>query len=64
MKRTWEQERSFCEKRAAEIAGEMTQAINTGDREMFRRAYGLALRYMSKRERAPYYKAFLVAALG
>lgn len=56
---SWEKEKAYCKKRAEELAAEMDQAILSADRHRFEQAYQKAMRYMTKRERAPYYKRFI-----
>ena len=59
--RTWEQEKAYRAKRAAQAIAEMEQATATIDLERFDKAWQVAMRYMNKRERSPYYIAFLRA---
>lgn len=61
MKKTWEQEKAYCAKRAQELAAEMETAIETVDEEKFTAAYQTAMRYMNKKQRSPYYMRFLMA---
>lgn len=56
---SWEKEKACCKKRAEELAAEMDQAILSADRERFERAFQTAMRYMTKRERALYYRRFI-----
>lgn len=56
---SWEKEKVYCKKRAEELAAEMDQAILSADRERFEKAFQTAMRYMTKRERAPYYRRFI-----
>lgn len=59
MKKTWEQEKAYCAKRAQELGAEMDAAIENVDRERFDKAYTTAMRYMKNKERSSYYKRFL-----
>ena len=59
MKKTWEQEKAYYAKRAQEAVAEMKQAISTADKARFEKAYQVALRYMTQKERRPYYIQFL-----
>ncbi len=59
MKKTWEQEKAYCAKRAQELGAEMDAAIENTDRERFDKAYTTAMRYMKNKERSGYYKRFL-----
>lgn len=59
MARTWEQEKAYCQRRSAHLADEMEAAIEAGDSDRFKAAYGSALRYMSKKQRHPLYIKFL-----
>lgn len=57
--KTWEQEKAYTERRAAQLAQEMEQAIAENDRDRFLAAYSTAMRYMTKKQRSPYYRRFL-----
>lgn len=61
MTQAWEKEKAYRKRRAEGIACELEQAIANRDRDGFSKAYSIAMRYMTKRERAPYYKRFLTA---
>ena len=56
---SWEKEKAYCARRAEELKAEMDQAILSADRQRFEQAHQKAMRYMTKRERAPYYKRFI-----
>ena len=55
MKRTWEQEKAYNAKRAQQAIAEMEQAIETYDVNRFEAAWQVAMRYMNKKQRTPYY---------
>lgn len=54
-KRTWEQEKAYRAKRAGQAVREMELAISVYDVERFLAAWEDAMRYMTKKERSPYY---------
>ena len=62
MKRTWEQEKAYRERRAKMAMAEMDAAIETVDKVRFLAAWDAAMRYMSKKQRSPYYIRMLQAA--
>ena len=55
MARTWEQEKAYNAKRAEQLAAEMEASIQSTDFQRFDEAYKTALRYMTKKQRQPYY---------
>ena len=61
MKRTWEQEKAYRERRAQQAIAEMEAAISTVDTERFLKAWGTAMRYMNKKQRGTYYIRMLQA---
>ena len=62
MKRTWEQEKAYRERRANMAMAEMDAAIETVDKVRFLAAWDAAMRYMNKKQRSPYYIRMLQAA--
>ena len=48
---TWEQEKAYVERRAAELKAEMKEAIETGDLDRFKKVFERSGRYVKKRER-------------
>ena len=48
---SWEQEKIYTERRAAELKATMQEAIESGDFEQFKTAFEKAGRYVKKRER-------------
>lgn len=64
MKRTWEQEKAYRARRAAQATAEMDAAIETGDKDRFLAAWDVAMRYMNARQRDPYYIRMLEKATG
>ena len=60
---TWEREKAYRAKRAQQIIAEMEAAIETGDKNRFVKAYESAMRYMTKKQRNPYYLRALAAHL-
>lgn len=59
MARTYEKEKAYTERRAAQLAEEMEQAIADNDKDRFLAAYNTAFRYMNKKQRSPYYLRML-----
>lgn len=59
MARTWEQEKAYSAKRAEQLTAEMEASIQADDFQRFDNAYKLALRYMTKKQRMPYYMRML-----
>ena len=57
----WEKEKARNARRAQELSAAMETAIANRDREQFEQAYTTAFRYMTKRQRSPYYIRFLTA---
>ena len=57
-KRTWEQEKAYCAKRAEELKAEMTRATENVDLAAFTEAYEKSMRYMKVKERRRLYVAF------
>ena len=55
---SWEKEKAYCEKRAAELTSEMEEAIRTSDEGRFKKAYETAQRYMTRKQLNPLIKAF------
>lgn len=55
----YEKEKAYCARRAAELTAEMEAALETGDRERFKAAYGPSARYMRQKDRKPLYMRFL-----
>lgn len=62
MARTWAQEKAYRGRRAQQAAAEMDTAIATVDKERFLAAWDAAMRYMTKRQRNPYYIRMLQAS--
>ena len=62
MARTWEQEKAYCRRRAADLAQEMESAIASLDADGFKAAYTTAARYMTKKQRQELYRRFLAVA--
>ena len=52
---TWEKEKAYRAKRAAQAAAEMDAAIADCDKSRFLAAWDVAMRYMTGKERRPYY---------
>ena len=55
MARTWEREKWYRAKRAAQAVAEMEVAIETYDVPRFLAAWDVAMMYMNVTERRPYY---------
>jgi len=55
----WSAEKAYCEKRARQLKSEMELGIQNGNTEQFLQAYSKSFRYMTKKERFPYYHRFL-----
>lgn len=55
---SWEKEKAYCEKKAAELSEEMKSAIETSDRKRFEAAFSKAQRYMKKKQLTQLLKAF------
>lgn len=64
MARTWEQEKTYRQRRAKQLSEEMDQAIDNRDKERFIKAFQTAMNYMTKKERDPYFKRFLSTMIG
>lgn len=61
MKRTWEQEKAYRERRAQQAIAEMEAAISTVDIDRFSKAWEVAMMYMNVRRRNQYYIRMLQA---
>lgn len=59
MKKTWEQEKAYEVRRAKVLGEQMDAAIATGDMEAFTTAYQTAHRYMTNKQRTPYFMRWL-----
>lgn len=59
MARTWEQEKAYGARRANQAIIEMERAIRDTDIDRFTAAWNVAMRYMRKKERMPYYYRML-----
>ena len=55
----WEKEKAYTTKRAQELGAALDEAIAANDRAMFETAYQTAMRYMTAKQRKPYYIRFL-----
>ena len=55
MARTWEREKRYRAKRAAQAVAEMEAAIEVYDVPRFLAAWDVAMRYMNVKDRRPYY---------
>jgi len=64
MKKTWEREKAYMEKRAKALGAEMDQAIESADKDRFEKAFVTAMRYMKKKERGTYYRRFIEKMTG
>lgn len=63
MTKTWERQKAYAARRAAELKAAMEQAIATHDLNAFIEAHQTSFRYMTKRERKPYYERMLLTML-
>lgn len=61
MKKTYAQEKAYCEKRAQHFTAEMETAIASLDKERFLAAHQASARYMRKSLRDGLYRRFLAA---
>ena len=59
MKRTWEQEKAYREKRANELKDLMVEDIKRCNKESFKKHMSTARNYMTKKEISPLYAAFI-----
>ena len=57
--KTWEQEKTYCAKRAQELEAELEAAIESHDKERFNRAYATAMRYMKHSQLAEFMRRFV-----
>lgn len=57
--RTWMEEQVYISKRAAEIRGQLRNAILRKNEKLFLDVYSISFRYLPKFERITYYKEFL-----
>lgn len=57
---SWEKEKAYTARRAAELVAEMNAAIEAFDKARFDVAYQMSMRYMTKKERSGYHKRFLM----
>lgn len=64
MARTYAQEKEYCTQRAQELTAEMEAALEAGDAERFKAAYGSSFRYMTRQQRKPLYIRFLQMQTG
>lgn len=53
--KTWAQEKAYNERRAQQLCAEMEAAIETNDTQRFLAAYERSFRYMTKKQRSPFY---------
>ena len=60
---SWDKEKAYTAKRAAELGAEMDAAIEAFDKDRFEAAFQTSLRYMTKKQRSVYYKRFLIKHL-
>lgn len=59
MKRTWEQEKAYREKRANELRDLMVEDIKRNDKNSFEKHMQTAIHYMKKRDRYNLFIAFV-----
>lgn len=55
----WEKEKAYCATRAKALTEQMEAAIEANDKERFVAAYETSARYMTKKQRKPYYIRFI-----
>ena len=55
----YEKEKAYCARRAQELSAEMEAALKTRDPERFKAAYGTSARYMTLKQRRPFYRRFM-----
>ncbi|MBQ2141421.1 MAG: hypothetical protein II433_10060 [Acidaminococcaceae bacterium] len=56
---TWEKEKQYAEKRAAELKEKMIDATKACDKVAFEKAYSKSFRYMTSKERGQMMTMFL-----
>ena len=55
----WENEKAYNAKRAQELGAALDEARAANDRDKFETTYQTAMRYMTVKQRKPYYIRFL-----
>ena len=62
MTKTWEKQKVYEMKRGAALLMKLQEALDTGNRQLFKDTFIKSMRYTTKKQRAPYYREFLEKA--